>query len=131
MPMPVEQVFKTWPPRARAKLLALRRLILATARSTPGVGIIEETLKWGEPAYLTTQTRSGSTVRLGWKSSRPDQVAMYFHCQTNLIGTFKTLFPDEFRYEGNRAVVFDIDDVVAKDALAVCIGAALTYHQRK
>ncbi len=111
--------------------MALRKLILATARNTPGVGLIEETLKWGEPAYLTTQSRSGSTVRLGWKSARPDQMAMYFNCQTNLISSFRTLFPGEFNCEGNRAIVWSLDEVVAMDALAVCLAAALTYHQRK
>ncbi len=131
MPTSVAQVFKAWPPQARSKLMALRKLILATARNTPGVGVIEETLKWGEPAYLTVQSRSGSTVRLGWKPVRPDQVAMYFNCQTHLISSFRTLFPGEFNYEGNRAIVWSLDEVVAMDALAVCLAAALTYHQRK
>ena len=50
---------------------------------------------------------------------------MYFNCQTNLIETFRTLFPKDFKYEGNRALVFEQDEVVPEKALAFCIAAAL------
>ena len=115
----------------RPKLLALRELIFKVAISTPGVGKLDEALKWGEPAYLTSQTKSGSTVRIGWKSSSPTQYAMYFHCQTNLIDTFRTLFPGAFKFEGNRAIVFNESDAVPTDSLAFCVAAALTYHRNK
>ena len=102
----VERAFAAYPPAMRRKLLALRELIFSTAAATEGVGPLHETLNWGEPAYVTAQTRSGSTVRLGWKRSTPSQYAMYFHCQTRLVETFQTLFPSELRFEGNRAIVF-------------------------
>ena len=126
----VRAVFAAYPPSIRRKLLALRSLILETAASTPGVGPLEETLKWGEPAYVT-KSKSGSTIRLGWKESNPGQYAMYFNCQTNLVETFRTLFPSEFKFAGNRAIIFDEVDSPPTDALAYCIGAALTYHRRK
>ncbi len=115
----------------RSKLLALRELIFSVAASTEGVGELEETLKWGEPAYVTSQSKSGSTVRIAWKKSNPAQYAMYFNCQTNLIDTFRTIFPGEFRFEGNRAIVFDEVDRLPTDALGICVAAALTYHRRK
>ena len=115
----------------RPKLLALRELIFSTAAATEGVGPLHETLNWGEPAYVTAQTRSGSTVRLGWKRSTPSQYATYFHCQTRLVETFRTLFPSELRFEGNRAIVFGETDVVPTDALSLCIAAALTYHHQR
>ena len=37
----------------RKKLLHLRQIILDTASETEGVNELEETLKWGEPSYLT------------------------------------------------------------------------------
>ena len=126
----VGQAFQAVPAPMRRKLLALRRLILETAAETEGVGPIEETLKWGEPAYLTSQTRSGSPVRLGWKKARPGEYAMYFNCQTTLVETFRTLFP-ELRFEGNRAIVFQADEPVPRDVLKFCVAATLTYHQRK
>jgi len=127
----VEAKFMTYPPKIRRKLLALRELIFRTATATASVGELEECLKWGQPSYLTLQTRSGSTVRIDWKPSSPKQYAMYFHCQTNLVETFRTRFLNEFKFEGNRAIIFNEDDRIPIDSLALCVNAALTYHQRK
>jgi hypothetical protein len=127
----VAQVFETCPPEIRRQLLALRKLIFEVAASTEGVGVLEETLKWGELAYITAQSKSGSTIRLGWKKSNPKQYAIYFNCQTNLVESFRTLFSSEFKFQGNRAIVFESDEVVATDALCFCIAAALTYHRDK
>jgi hypothetical protein len=124
----VVQVFETYPPNIRKNLLVLRALILRTAASTEGVGELEETLKWGEPAYLTSQSKSGSTIRIAWKKSAPSQYAMYFNCQTGLVDTFRSMFPRDFKFEGNRAIVFEASDKVPTDTLAFCIAAALTYH---
>ncbi len=112
-------------------MMALRRLILETAAATDGVGPITETLKWGEPAYLTSASKSGSTIRIGWKTSAPGRYAMYFSCQTNLVDTFRALFPEALNFRGNRGIVFEESDAVPRDALAVCIAAALTYHRNK
>ncbi len=125
----VAQAFEAYPPAMRRQLLALRELIFRTAASTPGVGELEETLKWGEPAYLTTCSKSGSTIRIGWKKTRPTEYAMYFNCQTTLVDTFRSLFPDDFQFEGNRALVFQDSQAVPTDTLAFCVAAALTYHR--
>jgi hypothetical protein len=127
----VAQVFDSYPANMRRKLLALRELVLRTAAATPGVGELEEALKWGEPAYLTSASRSGSTIRLGWKKSKPAQVAIYFNCRTTLVESFRTMFPGDFSFEGNRALVFDASAPVPTDALCICIAAALTYHSTR
>lgn len=124
----VAATFARYPPQVRAKLLALRRMILSTAAHTPGVGAVTESLKWGEPAYRGASPRMGTTVRIDWKPAKPGQYAMYFHCKTTLVETFRTLFPHEFRFEGDRALVFDIDAALPEDAVRVCIEAALTYR---
>ena len=127
----VAAVFSAYPKEMKKKLMLLRQLIFDTASGTEGVGELEETLKWGEPAYLTTKSKSGSTVRIDWKRSNPAQYAMYFHCQTNLIETFRTIFPSQFKYEGNRSIVFNRDDEVPVKELKVCVAMALTYHRSK
>lgn len=127
----VAAVFEAYPPKIRRKMMVLREAIFETAEATEGVGDLEETLKWGEPAYVTSETRSGSTVRINWKRSKSSQYAMYFICTTNLVETFRTLFPKEFKYEGNRAIVFEEDDTVPMDSLTLCISAALTYRRNK
>ena len=127
----VAQAFDGYPAPVRRKLLALRELIFHTAASTQGVGELEEALKWGEPAYLTSRSKSGSTIRLGWKEAKPAQVAIYFNCQTTLVETFRSLFPADFSFEGNRALVFMESTPVPTDALRMCIATALTYHSKR
>ena len=127
----VAEDFNAYPPAMRTKILALRTLVFEIAAATEGVGEIEETLKWGEPAYITSESKSGSTIRIGWKKSAPLQYCMYFICTTDLVQTFKTIFPSDFTYEGNRALVFNEHQKVPMDSLAVCVAAALTYQRDK
>jgi Domain of unknown function (DU1801) len=127
----VARVFSEYPTPVREKLLGLRELIFATAASTPGVGALEETLKWGQPSYLTTGTRSGSTIRIDALRSVPGSYAIYFHCQTTLVETFREKFGTQFKYEGNRALIFSLSDQPVKAELRECIRAALTYHSKK
>lgn len=127
----VKAVFDTYPKNIRRELLSIRKLIFTTASTIEGVGKLTETLKWGEPAYLTTASKSGSTIRLGWKSSAPSQYAMYFNCNTNLVDTFRTLFPKQLVFQGNRAIVFEESTAIPVDAVTLCIASALTYHRDK
>lgn len=126
----VEAKFAAYPANARKALLGLRELIFETARATPGVGEIEETLKWGEPSYVTPN-RAGSTVRIDWKAKDPTHFAMYFHCQTGLVSTFREMFPNDFEFEGNRALIFKLGERVPRDSLAACIAASLIFHLRR
>lgn len=100
----VARVFEAYPAPTRRRLLRLRQLIFDTAAKA-GVGRLEETL-------------------------RSKQYAMYFHCRTSLVDTFRTAFPDTFAFEGNRAIVFDEGDRAPVRELAVCIETALTYHRK-
>jgi hypothetical protein len=127
----VAAVFDSYPKELKSKLLALRELILDTALTTRGVGKLEETLKWGQPSYLTTESGSGTTVRIDAVKSQPDRYAVYFHCQTNLVATFRELYPTRLKYEGNRGILFDLNDDVPEDAVRHCVSLALTYHQKK
>lgn len=124
----VEEKFDNYPAHIREKLLFLRRLILETASELDDVGEIEETLKWGEPSYLT---KTGSTIRINWKESNPDVYAMYFHCKTTLVDTFKELYRDQFEFDGNRAIVFDASDAVPVNELKQYISLSLNYHRVK
>jgi len=127
----VAEVFNAYPTGIRRKLMSLRQLIFDVASRTEGVGEVQESLRWGEPAYLTATSKSGSTIRINRKKSSETRYAMYFHCQTTLVDTFRTIFPTEFKYEGNRSIVFDVQDEVPVKQLSVCIAMALTYHRRK
>jgi len=128
---PAKAVLAAYPAPVRAKLNTLRKLIIDTARKTDGVGKIEETVKWSQPSFLTRETGSGTTIRIDAVKGEPGRTAMYFHCQTNLVSTFRQLYPDDFTFEGNRALHFDAKKPPRKKALRHCIALALTYHQRK
>jgi hypothetical protein len=127
----VAAVFEACPAPMRERLLSLRGLILEVAAQHPAVGELEETLKWGEPAYLTTCSKSGSTIRIAWKAKQPDQVSMFFNCQTNLVETFRTLFPTGLQFVGDREIVLPKAQKLPYAELALCIEAALTYHLRR
>lgn len=129
MPAEVAATFSDYPEPIRAELLTLRELILATASETDGVGTITETLKWGEPAYLTKETRSGSTIRIAPTNAKSaHDYAMFFICSTNLVSDFRAQFGDTFAYEGDRAVLFNVGDSIPVDELRECVRQALTYH---
>ena len=125
----VEAIFQAYPSAVRKRLLALRRLIFDTAANTAGVGRIEETLKWGQPSYLTVSPKSGSTIRID--QLPPSGYALYVHCQTNLVATFRELYPTELAYGGNRSILLDADRDPPEAILRHCIALALTYHARK
>jgi Domain of unknown function (DU1801) len=127
----VDAVFRAYPKPLKAKLLALRRLIFDTAKTTKGVGALQETLKWGQPSYLTAETRSGSTIRIDRVKSSAHQYAVYFHCQTDLVETFRELYPTELSYGGNRSIVLNAEDAIPKPAVRHCVALALTYHLNK
>jgi len=124
----VDCVFNGYPEPMQKKLMFLRNIIMEAASEIPDIKTIEETLKWGEPAYIV---EGGSTIRIAWKKSAPDQYAMYFNCKTKLIDTFKEVYKETFKYEGNRAIVFYASDKVCVEELRHCIELALTYHARK
>jgi hypothetical protein len=126
----VDAVFGAYPRPIKARLLALRRLIFDTARTTKGVGALEETLKWGQPSYLTAESKSGSTIRIDQVKAEAGQYAVYFHCQTDLVETFRELYPD-LRCGGNRCILLDAGEKLPEKALRHCIALALTYHARK
>ena len=127
----VDAVFNAYPKPLKAKLLALRRLIFDTAKTTKGVGALQETLKWGQPSYLTPETKSGSTIRIDQVKNAPGQYAVYFHCQINLVETFRELYPKEFSYGGNRSILLNAKGEVPEAALRHCVALALTYHLTK
>jgi hypothetical protein len=117
-----------YPPLAQGKILELRALILEAASEIDQLTTLEETLKWGEPSYLT---KNGSTLRMDWKSKTPNQYAIYFKCTSRLVETFKIVFVKNFVFEGNRAIIFQMDDQIPVNELKECIKATLTYHKVK
>ncbi len=127
----VAAVFDAYPAALRRKLMALRQLIFETAAATEGVGPLTETLKWGQPSYLTQQSRSGTTIRIDGIKGEAGQYGLYVHCQTSLLDTYRELYPGKLDYVGTRCVKFGAGEKPPKAVLRHCIALALTYHRRK
>lgn len=124
----VDEIFANYPDSVRSRMYFLRQLVIETAEETNGVDKLEETLKWGEPSFIT---RNGSTLRMDWKEKSPNQYAMYFQCTSRLVDTFRMVFHNKFQYEGNRAIVFQLNQEIPIPELKDCIKATLTYHKVK
>lgn len=118
--------YAEFPEPQRDTLLRLRALIFETARENPVGGGLEESLKWGQPAYRPAHPRTGTTIRLGL--SKSGGCALFVHCQTTLIADFRAVAPDGFRFEGNRAMLLPERGAAEPGPLCLLIRRALTYH---
>lgn len=121
----IQTVFDAAPDAAKEGMLCLRELIFEVAGGLPEIGDVTETLRWGQPSYVTSR-RAGASLRLG--VPKTGGFALYTHCQTSLIADFSTAFPNADKVEGTRAIHFD--DVSQVDAArhGMLIRAILTYH---
>lgn len=124
----VDEIFTNYPMHIQDKMAFLRALVKETAKEIEGIDKLEETLKWGEPSFVT---KHGSTLRMDWKEKYPNQYALYFQCTSRLVDTFRSVFGDRFKYEGKRAIIFQLDDNIPIVELKECIKATLTYHKVK
>ncbi len=100
----VKAVFAAYEPKVRARLLALRELIFATAASAK-VGPLSETLKWGQPAYRPVKAKTGTTVRIDALRGA-DKYALFVPCSTTLIASFREHYEREMVFEGKRSMIF-------------------------
>ncbi len=126
MPKAVSDAFASYPDGPREQLLAIRRLIFDEAAARD-VGPLTETLKWGEPAYLTEESKAGTTLRLTWKAKAPEIAQMLVHCSTDLVDRWRGQFA-ELAFDGNRALNLGPGSL-PEPQLRMMIGQALTYHR--
>ena len=121
----MESVVETYPVSARQSFETLRALIHEVARER-AVAPLTETLKWGEPAFLTKKG-VGTTIRVAWSPKLPQVLQFLVNCKTPLIETWRTQFA-QLTFCGNRAILLPLEQDLPLDALRVCSTQALTYH---
>ena len=121
----VEQLFDSYPTEKRKKLLTLRQLILDTSKELAPNEKITENLKWNQPTYTS---REGTPIRIGLFEE--ENIAVFFHCQTNLIEQFREKFSDRLEFSKNRAIVLKPADDLPINELKMCIQMGLTYHRK-
>ena len=120
----VAAAFEALPKNFAEALLPIRAEIFRVA-TEEGVDPLDESLKWGQPAYRPRAPRTGTTLRLGQHAGRP---ALFVPCSTTLVDGYRRDLPEAFDYEGDRAIL--LREVVDADALGIVIARALTYHRR-
>ncbi len=126
----VLSLLNSYPEAMRTALLELRALILDTAAGNQEIGAIEETLKWGQPSYLTVRPKTGTTLRIDRDKSGQGDIALFVNCQTSLVSEWRAFFP-ELVYGGSRSVHFRLDAPLPENELRQMITMALTYHVRR
>ena len=124
----IENIYNAFPPPIQKNCLKLRSAIFDIAKKHLEIGPIEETLRWGEPAYLTSKSKSGSMIRIHHKQNKPYDFALYFLCNTTLVAQFKQQFPKTFTFRGNRALEFMVNQPLPMKQINNCIYQALTYY---
>lgn len=123
----VENAFMAFPDPVRSGLVTLRGLILDVAAGLPQVGQVEECLKGGRPTYLVPDNRAATMLQLGMAES--GQFALFG--PSRVVSVFRTEHEDDFRFDGNQAIVFTSENEIRPEALSGLIDHALTYHLRK
>ena len=124
MPSEVAAAIADLPRSMQERLLQLRTMIFEAAKAKD-IGPVEETLKWGEPAYVPG--KHGTTIRLSGNAATGN-CKMLVHCQTSLVDEWRGQFGSRLTFEGNRAVVIDPEGPLPIEELSMCIASALTYH---
>ena len=123
----VAEIFFSYPQKIREKLLFLRALVFKTTKETSGAGTLEETLKWGEPAYITVNPKSETTIRINQTRANPEKYALFVNCRTNLINRYKQKFENQLIYDGSRGLMLHVDEKLPADKIKYCITLALIY----
>ena len=127
MSNPALDIINAHPDPAKSVLLNIRQWIFEQAEYDQ-LPKIEETLKWGEPSYLV---KGGSTIRIDFKQKNPEHVVIYLNCKTTLIETIREVYSTEFKFEGNRALLINLNTAIPEAAIKHCLSMALNYHKLK
>ena len=127
----VGAVFDAHAPGVRKRSLALRELVFRTAAETEGCGTVIECLKWGQPAYLTERSKSGTAIPIDAVKDDSEACGIFAHCQTRLIPMLRDIYEGELDFEGNRAIRFAADRPPPEAIVKHCLTLALTYRVQK
>lgn len=129
LPDDVAHTYAGFLPKAQAQILTIRTWIFEEVARDKRVGKIHEALKWGQPSFVVSKPRSGTTLRLAQTLKSPKyDFGLFVPCQTNLIDTCRDRFGDVFNFDGNRGLLFENDHELPETELRHFIALALTYY---
>ncbi|AQY51388.1 hypothetical protein PWEIH_10903 [Listeria weihenstephanensis FSL R9-0317] len=117
--------FEQYPDPYRERLLEIRELIMELAKQVVPIATVAESLKWSQPSYVV---KGGTPIRID--RFEEENIALFFHCQTTLIATFRDMFSDTLHFSRNRAIILDPRADLPIQEISMCIQMALTYHKK-
>ncbi|QFT59564.1 hypothetical protein FIU94_12085 [Sulfitobacter sp. THAF37] len=126
-PAPFLSAVQSWPLPARDALWACRAVFHATAEQT-GIGPLEESLKWGQPAWRPRAPRTGSTLRMGWTPDDPDRISLFVDCKTDLAARMAEIYPDIGANDNRRQIRLDLTRPLPDQAIAHLSQMTFCYH---
>lgn len=131
LPLEVAQVYEGYPAEYRGRLQELRSTLFTTCQKLYGTGQLQESLKWGEPAYRPLPPHGGTTVRLHWKPKYGAQVGVFVPCQTTLVADMRALYGDLLSFEGNRCLWLPGTGPYPEEAVAHFFAEAFRYGRKR
>jgi hypothetical protein len=123
----IQSLLDSYPEPARVYLIKIRDLIHDIAEEE-SLGLITESLKWGEPSFAS---KKGSPIRMDWKAKHPDVVSIFFNCKTTLVETFKEVYGHSLQFAGSREIIISLEKPMPIQELRGCLAMALRYHELK
>lgn len=129
LPDTFQTCVQTWPDKAQKAFSSIREIVLSVATRAE-IGPLDETLKWGQPAWRPQRARTGSTLRCSWGANHPERISLYVNCNTTLADRLRSLHPNAFAFEGQRALHLPLNSALPEDAIDHCAFLTLTYHRK-
>lgn len=130
LPSSVRTGIADWPKQAQQAFEKLRVICHDTA-ARQHLGPLEESLKWGQPAWRPVRPNTGSTLRVMWAENAPDLLNLYVDCKTDLAARLREIYPDLPQNDGRRHIALRLSDPLPLDVLSHLAAMTLAYHQSK
>ncbi len=105
----------------------IKDLIFSCAQELQ-LGSLILTTKWGEASFVS---KKGVTIRIAAYKHQENTLGIFFPCSSTMIHTCRDLFPAEFDYEKNRAILISAKNKTNQQALKLLLRSALEYHNVK
>ena len=118
--------FQSWPANAAQYASEIRALFIQTAQNFD-VRDLEESLKWGEPAWRPK--KGGTTLRASWSPKTPTELGLFVDCKSDLCARMQSDFPNDFRFVAPRAMYLPLAQPVPTPAVTHLARIAFRYKR--
>ncbi len=119
----------SWPDAAQQSLLTCRQMFHDIAAKA-AIGPLEESLKWGQPAWRPKKPRTGSTLRMDWSPKYPTHLSLFVDCKTDLAARIQNLYPTFPQNDGRRHLAFPLAAPLPEQAIAHLAEMTFGYHRK-